>query len=227
MPFKKYTKKRTYKRKTNYKTKNTNLTKRIKTIVKRLAPQEIKYHDLSLSQGVGLSAAEMLPFLLNGITVGSGLGGRIGENIFIKNIQYTFSWKNLEPINQTFRMRWMILIDKHPEGVLFTKEKLLENTGDSQQIMDTYLEKDYSRKFKVLKQGHLWIKTDADDPDYMKYKKGFINFKTPLKVKYNGSGNLIDSIQNNAVYIMFIPEVAIANYQHRYDHQIRVRYMDG
>lgn len=158
--------------------------------------------------------------LLNGTTQGDGNSNREGNSIRMKSVYlrlHNILSQNAAAIFNVCRI--MIVLDKQPNGAIFSGADLLENTGIP--VASPY-EKDFSARFEVLLDKVVTMSKTGNEGVF--YKK-YINLGQ--KVRYNETnGGTIADINTNALYLCIVTNASSPNEPTFYTN-VRLRFVDN
>lgn len=187
--------------------------------VRRNAIQaEKKFVDTNLgSTGIG-SAGTF--FLVNGISAGTAYNERIGRKIRIKSIQMNLGI--LSGVTNPARIRILVFIDRQANSQLLTIPANLIDNSVITQLSKAFLNLDNRSRFNVLYDKLVTIDSVMRTTmDIKMYRKKVFD------VVYSGVGNTSGSIQTNALWVLFVGDLATATNGPTVAGGFRVRYTDA
>lgn len=155
---------------------------------------EFKYLDRNISLQPNQATGGFV--LLNGTDRGDGVSNREGRQLRVKSLQLKYRViMHSSALRTTTRV--MVVVDKKPDGAIFTLADLLEQGGTYPVYGMRNLNN--RNRFVILKEWN--IATDAVERDTSRVMKYYKNLD--MKVTYDDSDTAtIADIQNNSLYIV-------------------------
>lgn len=189
---------------------------------------ELKWVDTSNAQDIDTTSSFVL---LNGTTRGSDAEAqRIGRNIKLKSVQWNYRIRPDGTNGLVFNaIRFMIVYDRDPNGVLPSVSDLLVSSGDPCSLLNM-ANKDrfivlHSELFTDFDFAIPGATTPAAPNTACKVFSGYK--KLNLKTTYNsGNAGTIADIQHGAVYALAI-SAAASGYINTESSTFRIRYTDA
>lgn len=152
---------------------------------------------------------------LNNLVQGDTNVTRDGNQVKWLNISARCSLRSNTSATTGTSFRFMLVLDKQPNGAIYTVADLLENVDPSSGI-----EKNNALRFKVLSSKYLAVNPNGRDRyNWTIFKK--LNFKT----RYQSNAGTIADISTNALSVMVISDQATntPNFQAFF----RLRFIDN
>lgn len=159
-----------------------------------------------------------------GVQQGTAVNQRIGERIYVKNIQWKFRIQAVEhheigaapKTTAQYDVHFFIILDRDMPGTAPVFTDIYENAAAGYPLMDRPRKMDYIRRFKVLKHHVVqlnrqatithdgtssWRSTIAETIKAFKIR---LTFKKPLCVEYKTSstGRTDSDIDRNGIYVL-------------------------
>lgn len=196
---------------------------------------EKKYVDTTVTSG-SVSTTGGLS-LLNGIAVGNTVNTRVGRKIIIKSIQWKgnvaveqgadLAVSQLAPVQS---VRFMVLIDKQPNGATFATTDLLQTNSVFAPINMAYRDRFIVLKDKLLNLGFVASTATAGQVSGAGNPQVIVNGykKCSFPVVYGAdAGATVADISSNALYFFVLGSVVAGETDSTCNIYFRVRYVDA
>lgn len=201
--------------------------RRVKSKVKKISSQvarlskavagEQRFISSAQANGTAITTAGTF-LLMNGCTTGSGDGAREGTKIVINRI----AGKGLAYVNSSVTtnsatgIRLMLVLDRQPNGAIFSIADLLDNAGNNQNNVYSLQRFNFRNRFRVLMDKTRCIKPSANTRQAVAlgtYEAGdwcfqfAKRFKKGITVEYNtGTAGTVADIAKNSLYLLAIAD---------------------
>ncbi len=157
--------------------------------VKRMINVEYKIIDTVRTEDVCAVAGFVRPLVL--LSQGDGNANRDGNQIKITNIYFKY-WIQASSAASASATRVMLVIDKQPNGALFTLAQLLKNVTVIDAI-NSPLHEDFRRRFRIL-----YDRRHFTDDSRNQISSGFYSKSMQLPIRYSGTaGDITDLSETN------------------------------
>ncbi len=159
--------------------------------------------------------------LINGVGSGDTFALRDGENILVTSVQYNIKVLADKDMIKDVEADILLVLQKDTRSTTMTMTELfdVDNLFSMRQITN-------SKNLKIL---HRW-KTNLRcfsiaGSSHQEIRRYYHKFKKPIKVKYDGIGATITSIDRNALYLVFMTDAA-TSFLPTFSGSVRVSFKD-
>ncbi len=159
--------------------------------------------------------------LINGVGSGDTFALRDGENILVTSVQYNLKVLADKDMIKDVEADILLVLQKDTRSNTMTIAELFDadNLFAMRQITN-------SKNLKIL---HRW-KTNLRcfsiaGSQHQEIHRYYHKFKKPIKVKYDGTGATISSIDRNALYLVFMTDAA-TTFLPTFSGSVRVSFKD-
>lgn len=175
---------------------------------------ERKFSDVT-STGTSVNATRIL---LNGLSTGDSTNQRNGQSIKVTQIYCQLKF-NLNASATDTTIRYMLILDRDPRGVIYNISDLLQDYTNYPITSPLNLDSNV-RRYTVLMDRRLKLNTNY--PETIRR----INVKRPIHVRYDpdDTGTITD-IAYNSIYLMFLSDES-TNYP-TVQYYCRIRFIDN
>ncbi len=201
--------------------------RRIKKLEKVVNAREKKYEDHVITDA-NINSTGTTSQLVAGITKGDSDGQRTGIKIYVEYIWAKFLFVGNPDDNQPDVIRWMIVLDKQPDGTAMIASELLENVTSSQSVISPLLSS-LGGRVRVLAEGCVTLPILGGAGETIRFYTPSIKcvkkyIKVNKEVYYTTNTGGVADVQSNNLFLLMISNVSGSTPQATA--HIRVRYSD-
>lgn len=196
---------------------------------------ERKYIDLTTTNTAVSTTAGIA--CLNQMTQGTSAVTRVGNKIVIKSIQCKGIFRLEQAVDEAVSIlapaqaaRFMIILDKQPNGVIATATDIFEVNND----VFSPINMQYRERFVVLcdKLFALGPAASTASAGVVTWGSGtqkIINWykKCSIPVTYGGNAGLMSDLRTNAIYIVLMGQIASGDTDTNFSGYTRIRFVDA
>lgn len=196
MPTKKSYKKRAPRRRKNY----TTFSRKVKNIVRN---QLLERKKISQGTSAAITNTGTIKYNLTNIAQGDDVNERIGNSITATGFSYKGTFYNNASATNGTMIRIILVQDLQQ---IADTEPSYSDVFASNTI-DSEMNSANTGRFRVLWSQLFTINMAFSGQVVKKYIKKWIKFKTPIKVRYNGTAGT--DIQKNGLFLTMISDQAV------------------
>lgn len=135
-------------------------------------------------------------YLMNGLVQGTDADNRNGRSILVKSLQCALNVEMIGTETDT-KFRFMVVIDKQPNGAVATVSQILQSTGTENSLMAPR-NLNNRKRFVILKDQVMSLNEGVRRVGFIKYYR-----KLNMHTTYNSSDTgTITDIATNALYVI-------------------------
>ncbi len=179
------------------------IAKNQRAIAKLKMAPEMKFRYLL--SAIAAQAGGWNSFLLNNMGTGTDDQERIGNSVTAKHIYVSGLLINVTAGNVTTNVRMIVLEHKCAQGVVINPDELMQHTAnDTQRVFSPY-DNSFLGDYRIFSDEVITLSALEDSRHKHNYRR---SVKLSRKVKYNGNGATIASIEGAAYYVLLCTEGA-------------------
>lgn len=192
--------------------KGTKVSKSVKKYVKKALDQNTE----DKQAGAPLAVVNMdniaQTLLINGITLGTQQGQRVGNRIRLKRAvgRVNFSQSGAAATLAPNSVRLLVVLDKQPNGAAPSYTQLFTNTTAGEEYLSA-INVDGEKRYKVLYDKLFTLQVHGGSTNTPEEKTVRINIPLHKVITvYNGTGSTVAAVNTNALHFMYLSDTSSA-----------------
>ncbi len=173
-----------------------------KLALSRSRPIRLRFINTQSSDAM---AATWTQTLVNGIALGDQEFNREGDRCLIKEIGIRYTVTATAALDAVANYRVLLVQDKQSNGAAFSESNLFIQDNSLKNFRDPTLS---PSRFRVLYDKTYTLEEYAANSSIAnsEFKQFYRKYKSPLKMRYNGAGSTVSSIDSGAIWLLFITD---------------------